>query len=168
MTLYGSAINFFGGPGESFHKKFAKDTGHNTQLRIDEFTPQIAKRCHETMVLELAQSVHQQRESERYISNPKGKKQQGILPWRVNDLWFLGKHGLYDVRRRHIYKGEIDIPLRFYQGIIKHVFENTKNIEDVSFIGYTSAKVHLDDRDVIFRCSSRYNGRTDWHNWCFV
>ena len=86
MTLYGSGINFFGGPGESFHKKFVKDTGHNTQLRIDEFTPQVAQRCYETMVLEIAHSVHLQRESERYVSDPK-EKTTGEVTMEGQFLW---------------------------------------------------------------------------------
>ncbi|KAL7529347.1 hypothetical protein ACHAWF_002949, partial [Thalassiosira exigua] len=35
ISLFGSGINFFGGPGESCHKKLVKDTGNNTQKRID-------------------------------------------------------------------------------------------------------------------------------------
>ena len=84
------------------------------------------------------------------------------------DLRMLRKNGPCGVRRRHVYRGEIDIPPRFHQGIIKHVFKNNKNIKDVSFIGYTSAKVRLDGRDVIFRCSSKYGGREDWYDWCLI
>ena len=31
MQRYGSASNFFGGIGETNHKRFVKDTGNNTQ-----------------------------------------------------------------------------------------------------------------------------------------
>ncbi|KAL7543436.1 hypothetical protein ACHAWF_007383 [Thalassiosira exigua] len=40
--------------------------------------------------------------------------------------------------------------------------------DDVSFIWYTCAKFCIKDRDVIFRCDSRYGGRTDWYEWCSV
>jgi hypothetical protein len=35
MILFGSAINFFGGVGKCKHKTFVKDTGSNTQQRIE-------------------------------------------------------------------------------------------------------------------------------------
>ncbi len=34
MELFGSAINFFGGPGESSHKEFVKAPGLKTQRRV--------------------------------------------------------------------------------------------------------------------------------------
>jgi hypothetical protein len=37
MTLFGSGINFYGGPGESAHKQFIKIPGQRTQSRVSEF-----------------------------------------------------------------------------------------------------------------------------------
>jgi hypothetical protein len=54
MKLYVSASNFFGGVGESNHKKFVKDTGINTQKRDHNFTSQIATRYYKRMVHEIA------------------------------------------------------------------------------------------------------------------
>ena len=54
MRLFGSGFNFFGGPGEASHKKFVKDTGNNTQMRIDSFVSQCAQRYYETLILDLA------------------------------------------------------------------------------------------------------------------
>jgi len=49
IRLFGSAINFFGGPGESHHKYFVKAPGDNTQRRVSEFAKQIANRIYESM-----------------------------------------------------------------------------------------------------------------------
>ena len=38
MLRFGSGKGFFGGPPESSHKVFVKDTGNNTQKRVDCFT----------------------------------------------------------------------------------------------------------------------------------
>ncbi len=38
MKLFGSGINFYGGPGESPHKQFIKIPGQRTQHRVSEFT----------------------------------------------------------------------------------------------------------------------------------
>jgi hypothetical protein len=37
MKLFGSGINFYGGPGESAHKQFNKIPGQRTQRRVSEF-----------------------------------------------------------------------------------------------------------------------------------
>ena len=44
MCLYGSAINFYGGPGEASHKSFVKAPGARTQRRVGEFATQTAER----------------------------------------------------------------------------------------------------------------------------
>ena len=66
MCLFGSAINFFGGPGECNHKKFVKATGNNTQCRIDSFSSQIAQRYYETMLLEIAKVTKDGRVAENF------------------------------------------------------------------------------------------------------
>ena len=50
MVLFGCAINFFGGPGESSHKEFVKAPGMKTQRRISEFAVQTARQYHHVMV----------------------------------------------------------------------------------------------------------------------
>ena len=42
MKRYGSAINFYGGTGESTHKHFVKAPGQKTQRRVSEFASQVA------------------------------------------------------------------------------------------------------------------------------
>jgi hypothetical protein len=41
MRLFGSGINFYGGPGESAHKQFIKIPGQRTQ-QVSEFAQQTA------------------------------------------------------------------------------------------------------------------------------
>ena len=54
MKLFGSAINFFSGAGESHHKHFMKAPGKQTQRRPRHFSKQCAQRVYETMLLEIA------------------------------------------------------------------------------------------------------------------
>jgi hypothetical protein len=42
MMLFGSGINFYGGPGESAHKQFIIISGQRTQRRVSEFAQQTA------------------------------------------------------------------------------------------------------------------------------
>jgi hypothetical protein len=50
MKRYGSAINFYGGPGEAAHKFFVKVPGHKTQRRVSKFAAQTANHCYDIMV----------------------------------------------------------------------------------------------------------------------
>ena len=54
MVLFGSAINFLGGIGECNHKIFVKDTGCNTQKRINTFTTQCTTQYYESMIFDMA------------------------------------------------------------------------------------------------------------------
>ncbi len=42
IKLFGSGINFYGGPGKSAHKQFIKIPGQRTQRRVGEFAKQTA------------------------------------------------------------------------------------------------------------------------------
>ncbi len=50
MTLFGSGINFYGGPGESAHKQFIKIPGQRTQQRVSEFAQQTALQYYNKLV----------------------------------------------------------------------------------------------------------------------
>ena len=54
MCLFGCAINFYGGPGESAHKYFVKAPGNNTQRRVSEFSMQVAQKVYKSMIFEIA------------------------------------------------------------------------------------------------------------------
>ncbi len=50
MPLFGSGINFYGGPGESAHKQFIKIPGQRTQHRVSEFAQQTALQYYNKLV----------------------------------------------------------------------------------------------------------------------
>ncbi len=50
MKRYGSAINFYGGPGEAAHKFFVKAPGQKTQCRVSKYAVQTANQCYDIMV----------------------------------------------------------------------------------------------------------------------
>ena len=56
IQLYGSGMNFFGGPGESHHKTFVKAPGKQTQRRVGEFAIQVADRFYENLLFTTAQT----------------------------------------------------------------------------------------------------------------
>ncbi len=50
MSLLGSGINFYGGPGESAHKQFTKIPGQRTQQWVSEFAQQTALQNYNILV----------------------------------------------------------------------------------------------------------------------
>jgi len=50
MKRYGSAINFYGGTGESARKIFVKAPGQKTQRRVSEFASQVATQYYNMIV----------------------------------------------------------------------------------------------------------------------
>ena len=50
IKRYGSAINFYGGTGESSHKYFVKAPGLKTQRRVSEFASQVAIQYYNMLV----------------------------------------------------------------------------------------------------------------------
>jgi hypothetical protein len=50
MKLFGSGINFYGGPGESAHKQYIKIPGQRTQQRVSEFAQQTALQYYNMLV----------------------------------------------------------------------------------------------------------------------
>ena len=51
---FGSAINFYGGPGQASHKTFMKAAGLETQCRVKEFSTQMAGQYYNIMALNKA------------------------------------------------------------------------------------------------------------------
>jgi hypothetical protein len=51
MCLFGSAINFYGGPGEASYKSFVKAPGAKTQQRVGEFVTQTAEQYYTIMAV---------------------------------------------------------------------------------------------------------------------
>jgi hypothetical protein len=50
IKLFGSGMNFYGGPGEAAHKTFVKSAGQKTQRRLSKFAQKTAHQ-HYTMML---------------------------------------------------------------------------------------------------------------------
>jgi len=69
ITMFGSGMNFFGGPGESAHKQFIKIPGQRTQRRVGEFAQQAAIQYHNMLVSSYA--------AEECIFEMNSRKQYG-------------------------------------------------------------------------------------------
>ncbi len=50
LKLFGSGMNFYGGPGEAAHRTFVKSAGQNTQRRLKKFAQQTAHQYYNMML----------------------------------------------------------------------------------------------------------------------
>jgi hypothetical protein len=50
IKLFGSGMNFYGGPGEAVHKIFVKSAGQKTQRRVSKFAQQTAHQYYDMML----------------------------------------------------------------------------------------------------------------------
>ena len=79
MCLFGSGMNFYGGPGESAHKYFVKGPGDNTQRRIHDFAKQISNRVYECMIFEVAKEKLHSEDAEYELIGQNSNEEFGEL-----------------------------------------------------------------------------------------
>ena len=154
IVLFGSAMNFYGGPGEASHKSFVKAPGLKTQRRVCEFASQVADQYYIMMVARKAckyvdiRMVNERiRDNTRqYVSEEEGEySAEGAY---TVDIYPNGTVNLLCKRNKHMKKyGLDDTFIRVVQR-----FGNSDNGDDDSsdgvsnnathrYHGYTKAKV---------------------------
>ncbi len=65
MKIFGSGMNFYGGPGEAAHKIFVKLAGQKTQRRFSKFAQQTAHQYYNMMLS--THAVHHAREDSNHL-----------------------------------------------------------------------------------------------------
>ncbi len=69
VSLYGSAMNFYGGPGEASHQVFVKAPGLKTQRRMSEFAMQTAGQYYNFLLVQKVLNDIDTNHGKRYIIN---------------------------------------------------------------------------------------------------
>ncbi len=152
MQRFGSASNFFGGIGESNHKRFVKDTGNNTHQRASNFSSQIAHRFYERMVCDIANQALVQKQATKYntaqrksISYPvmEGKYS---LTLNVNGLNIL--HPVLSTGKRN--------SVKFVEAMVRFISQNDTTRSQFKIQAFTCCKLKLEGREEIFRAIWNY------------
>ena len=167
MMLYGSASNFFGGVGESNHKRFVKDTGNNTQLRANIFSSQIASRYYERMVCDIADiALDEKIKSQYYETQPRSSSthtypvMEGKYQFSLN----INSDGFTDP----VMSNQKKPPVKFVESVVKYLSHRDARSRQYKIIGYTACKLELDGREEIFRAISNYGCDGEWYDWCLI
>jgi hypothetical protein len=120
MILFGSAINCFGGVGECNHKTFVKDTGSNTQKRINSFTSQVATCFYELMILDAANKHKNNRISTNFEyvglsreSTNRGPFVEGKYILTISDLRTDGVFSTFSTKKKLRYQQSLSNPFPY-------------------------------------------------------
>ena len=168
MMLYGSASNFFGGVGESNHKRFVKDTGNNTQQRAHVFSSQIASRYYERMVCDIADiALDQKLKSEFYETQPRTSSTHSypVMEGKYQFSLRINRNSFSDpVMSNNKKKPSV----KFIETVVKHLTHRDAHSRQCKITGYTACKLELDGRVEIFRATSNYGSDGEWYDWCLI
>lgn len=157
MELFGSAINFFGGPGESSHKEFVKAPGLKTQRRVSEFAVQTAKQYHHVMITRHANTCMSMRQINHHVDNREKRDQiimEGKYTINTNTDWWE--------------KNELSL----CKELVEYYSQNSEEIcrmnNSEKITGYTRARcIDEDGNQSIFYAHPCYRG-SEWYDWAYV
>jgi hypothetical protein len=165
---FGCAINFFGGIGECKHKTFVKDTGCNTQKRINPFTLQVASQYYESMILEVASKHRKNRISTQfeYVGSSRESNRGAVMESKyiltISELSINGVFSLLSTKKH------TNLPTKFVQAVSLHAAQFYHS-PTYTVVGYTACKMPLQGRDEIFRAVASFGGKGQkWYDWCLV
>ena len=94
IKLFGSGINFYGGPGKSAHKQFIKIPGQRTQRRVGEFAKQTALQYYHMLVSSYA--AEECRISEANTKQIDFMEPKGDIERRKDDEVIISLTGKYE------------------------------------------------------------------------
>ena len=191
IKRYGSAMNFYGGTGESAHKQFVKAPGQKTQRRVSEFASQTALQFYDILVTnhalrsiptsENSMKVRSITDQEHTLTDGddvsvelKGKYTLQItnhvlqLMTNGNDIevvWHSDKKKRKKNNRHYCIDKEL-VKVLLHEMMKKNITPGLG--EEISIEGYTRATiVTKHENRVLFYAHPHFQGRK-WYDWAFV
>jgi hypothetical protein len=191
MKRYGSAINFYGGTGESAHKFFVKAPGLKTQRRVTEFASQVANQYYNMLVTtkalrsvdiydksiqirgndDLLQLSSDQNFSNDYVDDMQYKL-SGMYSIQLTEsviekasrgegIYPQWKTNVHGVKNNN-YKYHLHS--RLVNAIINRMKSNVVNTVE----GFTRLTTESQDgNQVIYHANPHFQGRM-WYDWAYV
>ena len=189
MTLFGSGINFYGGPGEAAHKTFVKSAGQKTQRRISEFAQQTAYQYYCMLVSSRASNIinpvmkNLSQANDDGIDNItnihhrddirielSGRYEITVSTAVLEQMSFENTVNVKWLSKNSEKSGNLDWSLNkdLVKCLHRHISQQTDRITTV--IGYTRARIisNGDPNDTnIFYCHPCYQGEC-WYDWAMI
>jgi len=157
ITLYGCAMNFFGGPGESSHKQFVKAPGLKTQRRVCEFACQTAKQYHHVMIAKHALTC---------LNMTVSSKHDDVVISNSEKTIMEGKYCIDLTEDDCFHKNRMCLRLDLLE-IYERDCDRIQNLNG-KITGYTRARcIDRDGQQSIYYAHPSYRG-APWYDWAFV
>ena len=179
MMLFGSGINFFGGPGESHHKWFVKYPGGNTQRRVSEFAKQVANRMYETMIIGAGKDAMRKEDEKEFVAVDR-RTDNEITEYQLHGRYFIEitsvKKGRCASRVEWVYsnKTKTAAPEKYSlrADLLEIIYDQIRKRKiplPVTLQGFTELKyiTTSGDTEFIYRASPFYKG-SSWYDWGYV
>jgi hypothetical protein len=193
MKRYGSAINFYGGPGEAAHNYFVKTPGQKTQHCVSKYAVQTANQYYDIMVtkhamrsigMEMDRVVVQRKNididfsdvvtelddlSVTFRGNNRLVVKNDILEsMKANDTvyvtWLCDKK---NIKRNNnklcLIKDLVRVLLRKISDI-----SDTNCIRDITVRGYTNATINMDNSSKIILYAHLCFQQNPHYDWAYV
>ena len=171
MCLFGSAINFYGGPGEASHKKFVKAPGTRTQRRVAEFATQTADQYYAIMTVDRVTRFVDTRLPKEKLKDDTGGEER-IESNRATGKYVVqifpdGRNVVKSDNKQLTDVGIDENVLRvFRREAMQH--DDWDGFTPVTITGYTHANVVGNDGECIsYNAHPCYHG-APWYDWAHV
>ena len=187
IQRYGSAMNFFGGPGESAHKFFVKAPGLNTQRRVKEFAVQTANQYYEVMVTQYAlQSIELHQDQQPILPNEQATENSDDVTVhlsgkyslivtnavlqsmrdgnRIYVNWHSDRQGIKKIDDRYCLDSQL---VAFVQSKLDRM-ESSELDNGYHLEGYTRIMTKTDGGSkILMYAHPSFQGR-EWYDWVYV
>jgi hypothetical protein len=174
VCLYGSAMNFYGGPGEASHKQFVKAPGLKTQRRMCEFATQTAGQYYNFMSIEKARNEiigqsllqHEEMKDDGDVDGLKCYNVQGkySVTFSGNNL----ENVTVQFKNKKKKSFEINEGL---ERVLRRMCTKNKdgnNENGYSYVAYTRASVIGEDGETVhYNAHPQFHGEA-WYDWSLV
>jgi hypothetical protein len=178
IKKFGSAMNFYGGPGEASHKCFVKAPGFKTQRRMREFAVQTAKQYYNLMMVQHASSyVDVGKVNDDLVEMESGDEEDNeSIKLRGNYQITVSQEILDELEKEHHDKkvnkyGLHHDFIRILQREYEYMYDKDDDEDSMApdeLQGHTLMTISLDDgRTCIFRAHPNLHGRP-WYDWALV
>jgi hypothetical protein len=191
MKRYGSAMNFYGGTGESAHKVFVKAPGQKTQRRVSEFASQVATQYYNMIITQkavLSVDGYDNSSTRLHCNRPTGDdvnygddvrfQLSGQYSLCINEILreeAAGGADIYPQWKTNVNNVKTNnykfcLHPRLVTAIIKHVNTNFRMGDGGSYNieGYTRLRTETEDGNrVIYYANPHILGRM-WYDWAYV
>ncbi len=176
IMLFGSTMNFYGGPGESSHKGFVKAPGLKTQRRVSEFASQVADQYYNMIIARKACKYVDIRLPRERVCDANsmhvGEEEDGeyyVEGSYTIDIYPNGTVKLTSRRNKHLEKYGLDETLVTF---LRRLGVENDGDDDGNathrYYGYTRATVFGDGGEhATYNAHPHYHDKP-WYDWAYV